>query len=276
MTFNPEQYYWQKEEELKKEGLRAEKDQLKEIARRIDEARPELFALGRQLQEPFSERRWAALVGEDQGGRLPLLLLGRLATQFAKTHDLLPPQRLFLSGGKRLLCDSDVFAELDKHVKDMKQKLQGQRVLLVTEFMSSGASISALGGLFKKHGIPFDIASVSIGLYPHEYKSGKPQAAQLEFGKNTGEVPQEILKKIQVEMPDDTNIYYGTVGGAGLLFYHPSEPQGTLKTSGDVFTKRNPYARQNIVQSAREKIYHVADEIFEELNAQHEQQGKAA
>lgn len=181
------------------------------------------------------------ILSDDVGGRIPSLIFYYLINKKRKEEGR-PPIKIYF-----LACS----ANTDNRTNALwnflyKKKECIGKALVVTEYISSGTTISRLTHLLESVGINFDIASVSINDEAKMY-------------------PQHVSKRL----------YYGDVGDSGEDLYSKREEAGVEKN----YSKENPhpelypnypmleksyYAER--ISSTRDDIKVIADELFKLLD----------
>ena len=124
--------------------------------------------------------QYDTILSDDASGRLPSLLLRKIIN---KTRDTSIPV-YFLAGGHGLAKRAE---QIEAFLKKKKGELG--KVLLVTEYVFTGLSMTNLTDILKKVGIVFDVASVVV--------SGTTKY--------------------------EGNIIYGNMGGSDAFFYNKTE-----------------------------------------------------
>ena len=257
MVFKPEHHprpesVWHDEEEL---SLK-----MKELEGVFETTRPAFEDLVRQMREPIKKHRWGALLGEDRSGRLPALVLGFLLERAAQEEGVKSPKRFFLSGGYR---GPERGNQLQEYLRTIRPDL-GDRILLVTEHVSSGKTVLELGALFRKEGLEFDVAALS-GSLEHNASQGSPQEKAILKGVRRYEVSDEVEKV----NPGDA--FYNKLSAKEATgvekHMYPWEP----------IASRNYWADPELVEAARKKAHDLADELYEKYFVEKpEESAKAA
>lgn len=135
------------------------------------------------LKESIDNEEYDVLIGDDASGRIPTLLLWNIMKERMrekhpdwdqeKQREAL--QTYFMAGGA---IGNSNYAELRDFFMKIKPKIS-KNALLITEYISSGLSISRIGALLEELEIPFDIATLSSAL-----SSAQPHSASGVFSRH--------------------------------------------------------------------------------------------
>jgi adenine/guanine phosphoribosyltransferase-like PRPP-binding protein len=139
----------------------------------FEQSREELESLVKQLMPAIKNHEYNIIVGDDASGRIPTLILGGLMKEIYKKDNATPPQILFFAGrhlqyyeGEENLV-SEFFQKLEKQ-KEIKPS--SSNALVVTEYMSTGATMVSFVKTFKKLGLSCDVATLVANGPERHYK----------------------------------------------------------------------------------------------------------
>jgi hypothetical protein len=175
---------------------RLDEYEMDQTVKAINRIRPSIDELVHKLRPGIKGGEWSSVIGDDVGGRLPSLLIGELMQGHAREHGQASPQRLFLAGGRD---QGSRMEALDRYIGEIKA-LVGPRALFVTEYIETGGTIKDIVGLFKKHGINCDIATVQLN--KETFDNGLNDADKITldgvniiFGRDVESAPELYLTK---------------------------------------------------------------------------------
>lgn len=127
-----------------------------------------LFHNGRQLMEVLARlvlelkdklQKYDTIISDDASGRIPSLLLRKIVNKEREKSGREKIPIYFLAGGQTH-GDEIKMKQIDKFLKNRKNSLG--KVLLITEYISTGRSIHSLSRILENNKIDFDIATVSL------------------------------------------------------------------------------------------------------------------
>lgn len=201
-----------------------------------------------KLENP--EQIYDTLLSDEASGRLVTLFLRNIINKQREKFDKEPAKTFFIAGGGRSknfsIAGSRHWSEdAEARTADFiaKNKAKFNKTLLITEYIVTGHSIKTLSEILDKQGIQHDIATVSIE-YKNSLKDDKPS----------------IYKKL----------YFGSIGGTGLIFYRRSYDTGVekLESSGPFPSKiEEPrFSRERKTRTAsRIVMRRMSNEIYDEV-----------
>ena len=168
--------------------------------------------------------QYDTILSDDASGRLPSLLLRKIIN---RTRDTSIPV-YFLAGGHGIHRRAE---QIEVFLKKKKGELG--KVLLVTEYVYSGLSVTNLTDILKKVGIVFDVASVVVG--------GKAEY--------------------------EGDIIYGNRGTSAQLFYNKTESGVSKYEEGDMVGDKDLAHPQRQTVSLKEErlVREDLDTIAQEL-----------
>lgn len=118
-----------------------------------------------KIKERIERGAYGLVIGDDASGRIPTLILGGFIKRISKLRKTRESNIIFIPG--KLNEKEDVLV-----AKEQKRKLQehisiygvkkGDRILIVTEAITTGSSLKALFGLLKELGFYVDVATMGI------------------------------------------------------------------------------------------------------------------
>jgi hypothetical protein len=180
--------------------------------------------------------KYNTIVGDDVSGRLPTLVIAELTRKKRIQLGLLPPQVFFLNAGSNIKNSTSING-LPK-VRDLIEKYadENRKILIVTEYVCTGDSISILANEFKK-----------INL--------KPDLCILESSHDP----------IMIGSLADYKRFLGAVsGGAGGQFYFNQTFTGLNGFDGSpIATRKSPdnFSIEKVTQ-ARQDMKLIANEMW--------------
>lgn len=190
---------------------------------RIFETARALFRLAQKVIEGRQE--YDFIISDDASGRLPSLFLKKVLDGFRKRQGLPNISIRFIAAGRHE--KEAIF----KSIRDYLEKNVHGRVLVVTEFIDTGRSMTRLAQILESAGLKFDIASVTVG-----------QERVLDG------VLSELRRKT-----DSPRIFSGGISSTGALFHGASSISGVGKGEApSPFPEK--YASSKILQNERLKI----------------------
>lgn len=135
-----------------------------------------LTTLLKKMWSNIKRQEYAALIGDDFSGRIPALVLGHVINTINRQNSWLPlPVILF--EGRADYADIPENKKVQLQEKALATRALKKKVLVVTDFISSGNTIRSFGRVLTECNASFDVAAVSIGC------ADQPRPA-LDFGDN--------------------------------------------------------------------------------------------
>jgi len=186
--------------------------------------------------------QYDTIVGDDASARLIAMFFRDLIKKKREEAGLEPPQTFFVAGGRG---DHSIRESKIKDFFESKKDTIG-KVLLVTEYMSSGKGMNWLVEVIANIGIDFDLATLSVEKNPEFY-----------------DIYPEMAKRLN----------YGSIGTEGQFFYNKSSLTGVDKHGYDElndnvtahgYRNRNAWTSHEM-KPARQSLYALADEVNEKL-----------
>lgn len=204
------------------------------------------------LRDNIERGSYQLIIGDDASGRNPALLLNRVIQDIYQEKGYELPKILFFAGSKQVPEEEKPekikrISDFLTHGKDSSYyNFDGvKKVLIVTDFIETGASLDPIVSALQGQGIDFDVASISGSL---EERWGK-------------------------------TIFYGSDSDSPPLMYGKDSLSGVYKNnknSGDIFSKPTAGNLEGImdkkdvnknVADTREDVALLADELTKWYNA---------
>jgi hypothetical protein len=208
-------------------------------------------SLVRQLHGKFIAGEYEYIVGDDVSGRIPTLILGKIARHIAHKHGKHAPEIRFLAGS-RVLSTLDEMPE-KKHLADEKRLMlrdyfhelheksphKTGKVLLSTDSVDKGRTVMELLEAAKDAGWHVDLATVGISI-------DSPYSDDI----------------------DDTKIYSGQRGVPEIFYarYQPDHAVGLDKLPGELHAFIDPESNHDAVVRVRQLAATLADEMIAEYD----------
>ncbi|MFA6593756.1 MAG: hypothetical protein WCT16_00705 [Candidatus Buchananbacteria bacterium] len=169
------------------------------------------------------------IISDDASGRLPSLFFRKIINRQKKKSGQKGVKTFFASGGQHE--DKVIMNGLREFFTKNREQLG--KVLLVTEYIDSGFSISRLIDILQRAGVDFDLAAVSLYYDVDEYKT-RPQLRR--------------------------HLRYGGVNNGGLYFYS-YYGRGVVKTPSKIHPIRSGSVPQQEINNSRKNISYLADQL---------------
>lgn len=187
----------------------------------------DLARLVLELKDKLTD--YDAIVSDDASGRLPSLFFQKIINRQKKKNGQKGIKIFFVAGGRH--GRKEIMNGLGEFFAKNKEQLS--KVLLVTEYVDSGNSISRLIDILRGARIDFDLAAISLCYSVDNYKD-RPQLYQY--------------------------LRYGGVNNGGLYFYnHPG--QGITKVRDKIHPVKKSYTTQQEINDSRKNIDYLADQL---------------
>lgn len=213
---------------------------------RIKKVTPELFKLAQEVIE--GKAVYDLILSDDASGRLVSLFLKKILDGVQEKHGQHKPDIRFIGD-----IPYDVHHYKDKGntgaIYELLKKIAPTRILLVTEFISSGHRIQELTKILEELNLKFDLAVLS----------GNPLG----------------IKNVKSSFHQDSRLYLGAEGSAGLDLYN-YEGSGVIKKMESLFPEKKisvntSEGKKEVVQrkinQARKDINILAQETLKELGS---------
>lgn len=118
-----------------------------------------------KLREDIEKGSYNAVLGDDASGRIPALVIWHFLAEIYARRGFAKPAMRFVAGSAG--SDAGTQDELDAYISRIKNDVsneaeENKKVLVVTDFIDSGASLQGILDSCDKHGLTFDIASIGI------------------------------------------------------------------------------------------------------------------
>lgn len=120
------------------------------------------------MREKINAGTYGLLIGDDASGRIPTLAFREILGRISPSEEQGNPDTLFFAGTRYSSNKSDkelkkkiqgLEAELKNH-EDLKEK--NQDVLVITDTIASGESLTPLLNVLQSLNLPFDIATIGL------------------------------------------------------------------------------------------------------------------
>lgn len=254
----------------------------------------------KQIREKVERGEYGMIIGEDASGRLPTLLFRHIIDSVNKKNGLAEIPTRFIAGSSTVDQDNsnDIFylrrkKWLSEVIDQLEKQIQGhKKLLLITDTIATGRSLSSLIEVLRERDIGFDIVTLSTLEDWKGERAGKT-AAEAKLGTKiiSGEY-KNLLKIYRNDYSGVSKDNYGYPIAERLIRYSkPSEykiyareaPQPLGFFSGDSLDvdqmsedEKNRYFAdlhedprvkihtQKRMRIAREIINELADEILQE------------
>ncbi|MGC8460850.1 MAG: hypothetical protein ACP5OR_03265 [Candidatus Dormibacteria bacterium] len=126
--------------------------------REIEDVKVGMISIIKEIRPFLLNDEYGCILGDDTSGRIPTLVLARTINLYRTRKGLPKLPVYFLQGAS---ADDEIPA-LEKQYALRQQSLRAatadKRILVVTEGLTSGSSISRLGRLLQRDGMSFDLA----------------------------------------------------------------------------------------------------------------------
>lgn len=122
--------------------------------------------IGRILRQiwPFIIRQeYAVLLGDDYSGRIPTVILGQVINAINIQNDWSQVPMVFFKGRYNFYDISQSEKSLLLSNMQLVSELSQRKLLFVTDFISSGATIRSTGRILQESDIKYDVCAISIG-----------------------------------------------------------------------------------------------------------------
>lgn len=138
----------------------------------VGEIEGSMLKIASEVKSHLMSTDYSCIVGDDTSARIPTLVLKGFADFISDIEGKEHITTIFIQAGRKV-SDSTVEEQFQQRILPIMAKIPNKKALLVTEHVQTGKSITRLLKLFKKFGIPVDIASLQIqrtkeGQFPFE------------------------------------------------------------------------------------------------------------
>lgn len=222
----------------------------------IEEIRPELQSLAYQMRQGIIEGRSDSIVGDEVSARLPTLFMHRLMQRYAQEHGTQDPKVVFMAGNRDRFGSSTT--AMQEYMASRREDI-GQRTLLMTEYITSGDVLYD-----ELYMLPKDTIKDVAVLRTDTDGSYDEQPASIQNG---GQVMVGGRASMQAQMLHNEALGQHMAGVEKKFIQHTDEV--LIETEGSSYqaptTQRRREFQPEAVARARELIYALADETYEEL-----------
>ena len=199
-----------------------------------------------KIRDKIERGDYGIIIGDDASGRVPALILGGFIKKIAEHKKLLAPKTIFIPGG---LNQSTDFTEKLKNHMIKYGFTAGKKVLIVTEAIESGSSLSKLVATLQSLKIDFDLTTIGVEL-------SKDLGYQEKRRKNLGEniVSGEYARTAGVVIRPTPLIYNRKIT-TGVYKYKGDLQSKTVKSAnflGNTLPEEKDLVQKNINQSRKE------------------------
>ncbi len=216
-----------------------------------------------QLAAGIKEGRWNSILGDDVSARLPALVVGKIATRYAKEHEMKIPKQIFFSGGSADYDDKeldDVENISEKRQENLKDYIEnqaknlGERTLIITEHIVKGQTVKRIAEALSEAGINFDVATL--------WTVRDEQDCLLNFKDSKQFKNTKFF--IGKENAGCSGPFGSQAGGLDYDLGVPLNEAAGIKKSGlKPVVKLNKEADRDLVVLARQKATELADKLYE-------------
>lgn len=133
-----------------------------------------------KLKSEIEEGSYNLILGDDTSGRIPTLIVSKVLQEIYKEKGFKNPLTRFVAGSSKIFRDKDIeqkeidlehyFSVLKKNLIKRNDDQNKEKVLVVTDSIHKGTSISILINGLKKNGLKADVAAVGV-TYPNIIES---------------------------------------------------------------------------------------------------------
>ncbi|QQS26986.1 hypothetical protein IPM44_00165 [bacterium] len=222
----------------------------------IEELRPELQSLAYQMKQGIVEGRWDSIVGDEVSARLPTLFMHRLLQRYAQEHGTRDPRVVFMAGDRDRFGSSKT--AMEEYIASRREDI-GQRTLLVTEYVTSGDVLYDELSMLPTDTVK-DVAILRVdsnGMYDEQSSVAQRGGLVMVGGRMAS----------QAQMLHNEALGKAMSGVQKRHIQHTDEV--LIESEGISYqaatTQRRRDFKPEAVARARELIYAMADEIYEEL-----------
>jgi len=187
----------------------------------------DLARLVLELKDKLTD--YDVIVSDDASGRLPSLFFRKIINRQKKKNGQKGIKIFFAAGGKHK--SEEIMDGLGEFF--VKNREQLGRVLLVTEHIDSGRSVSRLIDILQEAGVNFDLAAVSLSDDADSYND-----------------QQQLYQHLR----------YGGVNNGGLYFYN-HHGRGITKVYDKIHPVKTSYTPQKKINDSRNNIDYLADQL---------------
>ncbi len=215
-----------------------------------------MITLLEQLKPNFDHGLYYLIIGDDTSGRIPTLVMHQVVDYISEHQNLPKVPTTFVQSG-RVIDRGKIKLQVENLKSRYKPLRESPKVLIVTEYISSGRSINKLTDALNLSGIDFDIATIQT--FPADY--------QQEFRSSLN--PQQ---RIYTGFPEgiQSPISGGNVGSPNIhgKYYITGLEAARVGGNPEVSViKSNPYVRLK-TQQAREDVKTLSGKLINHLYPQ--------
>ena len=200
---------------------------LKEIA----ELEEPIKKIIEQLWTKIESGGYGLIIGDDVSGRIPAGILGGFIKRISKLRDVRNPDIIFIPG--RLERNLNLSKQLQNHISKYGIK-KGDKILIITEVIQSGETLSVLLETLATLGYTCDVATMGIEGLDEVYNIEKRK----ENLGNTNIVSGEFSRKISSgEFYLEKEVFKKTLNPNTPSIYRNKNVSGVFKRRGDLISR---------------------------------------
>lgn len=218
-----------------------------------------------KIKSRIEAGEYGIIIGDDASGRIPALILGNFIKKVSEARGLSKPNIIFIPGkltkdmpggdfvqeGQRIERIQEFDDYLSEHGADKNKK-----VLIVTDTVQSGGSLSALVDLLNKSGYVAEIVTIGLEFEDDE----KMQKRRKRHLKNTEIISGEYRRSREPvsRTIDNTPMIYGKHELGGVKKIEGDDKSKPTK----VFETYGKQGIQHSINQAREDAAIITDSLF--------------
>ena len=215
----------------------------------FEKARESFENLTKKLTPAIRRHEYNLIIGDDVSGRLPTRIVGDLLRKVYKEDKITVPEIRFFAGGLREEGEiEDVVKGISDYIRGSisKNKIDPSKtkVLLTTEYMAKGRTMSYFIRALRENGLSSDIAALNL------YR------------------PRDFFREDKPSDFKDVKIYHGGIATSSPFFHRlisTSKLAGVAKESGKIFTVplKKDKDLSGLKQQSREDVKKMADYLYQ-------------
>ncbi len=167
----------------------------------LQQIRPGIDRLLRELRPEIEMDRYSGIVGDDTSGRIPALMLRAAINAHRIEHGLGKLPVVFVQGASEDSQWDKLRIAFARRLHLLQQLDHRKKLLVVTEGVTSGASIARLGRLLSSQGFTFDVAVLD---------GSSIRRQQVENPQPSMQLPQREAVDLLLRMVSDPARYGAT------------------------------------------------------------------
>lgn len=204
-----------------------------------------------RIRDSIDRGEYGLVIGDDASGRIPTLIVGEVLKKLYSNRGFIFPKIRFIAGSTGLgpRAREEKKSRVAEFIGSIKDEFSG-RVLIVTDTINSGSSVSVLKSALQENKIDSDV--ITLGAIKDFRKSVEDERVRLE--KQLGGA-------------------VGVGGGGEPKLYRQQEMHGVSKNPADLFAHTISGSRDVIV-AVRDMAHVIADRLV--LNFEKHRQQEAS